>query len=447
MTQYPFYTISKKAILVMASFFLFASCEKPTEDLGFNQVVGDQIDADSLHLPLITYTAPIDSLLVALPYQQQQAIGGYSRTRIMGRQESPIFGVAQADFVGQVLPQDVNPDFGSNPVVDSVNLFLRTTRAYGDTTSPMSIEVHELSREFSRDSAFYSNYNPGNERLLGSISNHLPRPKTPRDYEGDLEAPVVRIPLDRDYFQTQFADVGDGNFDGFSTFRKFVEYFKGIRISAPQGRAVLGLDMSSAFTSLRIHYHNDQDTSVVALNFLQDRSEVPIHFSVFEHDYSQARFDLRQQDTIHGEEETYVQAMGGVATALKFDPAKVDSLSREGLVINKAFLELSTAVGTGDPSPPSERMEIRHLDGKGLGSITLDAQDERLDGNLRLGVFRDNKYVFDLTRHIFQVLNTRNNSTLAVVPTTRTTGASRTILRGGSNVNEKAKLIIYYSKP
>ena len=55
--------------------FLFIACEKPSDGLGFEQVIGGTIEADSIHLPLISYTAPIDSILVALPYSDQIRFG------------------------------------------------------------------------------------------------------------------------------------------------------------------------------------------------------------------------------------------------------------------------------------------------------------------------------------------------------------------------------------
>jgi hypothetical protein len=139
--------------------------------------------------------------------------------------------------------------------------------------------------------------------------------------------------------------------------------------------------------------------------------------------------------------------MGGVATALKFNPAKLDSLSKEGIVINRALLEVSTAIGTGEAVPASNRLEIRELLGKGLGGRSIDFQDDRGGGELRLGVFRDNRYTFDLTQEIFDNLNTAQFRTLALVPSSRTTSANRTILQGGSSPLQKAKLIVYYTQP
>lgn len=440
--------IVKRAILVMAPFVFLISCEKPTESLGFEQVIGSNVKADTLHIPVQTYTADVDSILVALTYNNQLRLGGYASTRIFGQYSNGIFGDAKAELLSELLPRQVNPDFGNNPVVDSVTMHLRLLDAYGDTTVPMDIEVYELADGFSKDSIFYSDYNPAEKRLLGSLSGYIPKPNTVVKSEDFIPAPHLSIPLDVSYFQSQFADVGDGNFEAFSTFDKFLEYFKGIKVKTTAGGAVLYSLLNSNYSDVRIYFHNDEDTSVVELNFDADRSVAPINFSTFSQDYSSAVFNLATQDTVKGEKRTYVQAMGGVTTAIKIDPSRIDSLTAEGLIINQALLKLSTAVGTGDPAAPAARMEIRDLEGKHLGARVLDFQGtSNTTGNLQLGQLRENSYTFDLTRHLFDVLNTGENNTLAVVPVNRSTAASRTVMQGGNTAHEKAKIIVYYTKP
>lgn len=438
----------KKAILVMASFALLASCEKPTEGLGFEQVIGGTIEADSIHVSIISYTTAVDSILVALPYQQQLLFGGYNSTRLLGRTQSSTFGSEEAIILAQLLPEQVNPDFGDNPLIDSVNLYLRLTEAYGDTSIAMDISVSEIETTFSKDSSFYSNYRPAIGRELGRIDNYMPKPKTTVFVEDLLAPATLRIPLDKDYFQSKFADVGDGEFDSLATFGTFVEYFKGIEVKAETGGAILYTNLASNYSLIRIYYHNDLDTTFTDLSFNQDKSTVPITFSTFNQDYSGSSIDLSTVDSINGEDITYVQAMGGVVTGFKFDLGKIDSLSQEGLIINRALIEFYTAQGLATAVAPSPRMEIRLLDGNALGDRILDYQvDGGGDGNLRRGILRDNRYVFDVSRQLFSVLNSGENPAMVITPLTRTTAANRTILRGGKEPQQRAKVIIYYTKP
>ena len=210
----------------MASFALLSACEKPTDGLGFDQVIGGTIEADTLHIPIISYTTAVDSILVALPYQQQLLFGGYNSTRLIGRTVSSNFGTEEARLLAQLLPEQVNPDFGDNPIIDSVNLYLRITEAYGDTSIAMNISVSELEQSFSKDSSFYSNYSPLVGREIGRLDNYMPQPKTNVLVEDLLAPATIRIPLDLAFFQSKFADVGNGEFDSLASFTNFVEYFQ-----------------------------------------------------------------------------------------------------------------------------------------------------------------------------------------------------------------------------
>ncbi len=447
MTKHIFKTL-KRAILIMAPLLLVISCERPTDNLGFEQIIGGTIEADTMHLKVVSYTAPIDSIVVALDYERQQLLGGYNPVRIMGQSQSTYFGTEKAILVSQLLPEQVNANFGSNPVVDSVNLYIRLTGSYGDTSLPMDIAVHLLDEGLSRDSNFYSNFRPVLGQELGRLDAYLPRPKTEKSFEGQVAPAHLRIPLDTAYFQANFADVGDGSFEAFSEFEAFTEYFKGIQLSSESGGAILNTNLASAYSLLRIYYHNDNDTTFTDLSFDQDRSSVPINFSTFDLDYSGSNLARLSLDSVNGEAQTYVQSMGGVCTAFKFEKAKIDSLLDEGLIVNGAQLEVYTAQGTGESVAPSPSMELRFLEGRSLNDRIIDFQDASdVNGALNRGVLRNNKYSFDISRHLFSVLNSGENNTLAIVPKTRTTAANRTILRGGSGSSERATVVVYYTKP
>lgn len=432
----------------MASLFFISSCEKPTEGLGFEQVIGGTIDADSLHIKLISYTAPLDSVLVALDYSNQLLIGGYNSTRLLGQSNSSYFGQENAAIISQLYPEQFNADFGTNPIVDSVFLFLRIADAYGDTTVPMNISVKLLEDGFSEDSAYYSNYAPQITQELGRVEGFLPMPGTSVKLAGESSPSTLKISLDLGYFQSNFADVGDGEFEPLSTFAGFSEYFKGIKVEVETGGAILSTNLGSAFSVVRAYYHNDDDTTFYDLSFDQDKSIVPIHFSTFSQDYSGSSIETLGQDSVNGENQTYVQSMGGVCTAIKFDPNRINEILDQGFIINRATVDVFTAQGTGESVAPSSRMEIRRLNGTSLGDRIIDFQvDGGGDGNIRRTVLRNNRYSFDITRHLFEVLNSGENPTLALVPVIRTTAASRTILRGGSGLSERATVIVYYTKP
>ncbi len=437
----------KRAIFLMAPLF-FISCEKATDDLGFEQIIGGVVEADSIHIDLVSWTAPVDSIVVALDYTTQLNIGGFNPTRLLGQTESSYFGKEMAFIHSELIPNELDLDFGDNPTVDSVNLYLRMTDSYGDTSQAMDLVVNVLADGFSKDSIFYSNYSPSLGDEIGRLNGFMPKPNTNTRFEDELAPAIITIPMDINYFQNNFANVADGSADEFSGFQKFLDYFKGVRIAAENGAAILDINLASNFGGIRIYYHNDSDTTFAELNFDQDKSIKPINFSTFQQDYQGSTLENLAQDSINGEAETYVQSMGGVCTALRFDPTKINALIDEGMVINRATVEVYTLPGTGEPVAPSSAMELRALNGKTLGDRILDFQtDGGGGGSLSRGVLRNNKYVLDVRRHLFEVLNSGENPTLALVPRTRTTAANRTILRGGEGLMEKATVIVYYTKP
>ena len=437
------------AIIAMASLVFLASCEEPNQELGFSQIIGSNVNADSIAVPIITYTKPVDSVLVALSHSDQLLIGGYAGNKLVGSYNTPLFGEAHAATVTEILPANLNVDFGANPKVDSVLLFLRVTNAYGDTTQPVTFKVSQLEEQLSKDSIFFSGYNPPVGAELGTLKNTIIRPNSISIRDGFELPSSIKIPLDTAFFQEQFADIGNGTASEFASFENFLDHFKGMVIEATQAKCITYFNLNSTLSSLQIFFHNDNDTALTAsFDFLQNKSTVPINFNIFDQDFSSAMVDLQNQDTSLGEARTFTQSMGGLSTVLKIDNARFDSLIAAGAVINKAVLTLHTDVLAADPEAPHQRLELRKMTDRGPGDRIKDfAQDGGGDGRLRQGRFRNNQYTFDLTRHLFEVTDTKINPNLAIVPRAKTTIGNRTVLRGGRDPLLRTRLIIYYTNP
>lgn len=163
-------------------------------------------------------------------------------TAILGVFDEPIFGKTKADFYTQVRLSNLSPNFGGNPVVDSVVLFIpalsfetadtiQTQRilketiyslntsndactvsdttyrfevrrlfkidsVYGHTQTPMTLNVHRVVEPMrSVDSAFYSNKSFAVGELFGSttISNQFFKNSNVRysNIEGTENADVI----------------------------------------------------------------------------------------------------------------------------------------------------------------------------------------------------------------------------------------------------------------
>jgi len=439
----------KRAIFLMAP-FIFIACEKPTGELGRTQVGLDTAGVAKAVFPVITYTAPLDSQVVALAYNDQFLIGGYIGNKLLGAFNDPYFGVAKAGIVTQLALSELNNDFGENPRIDSVKLYLEYAGSYGDTSIPQTIEVFQLANTLSREQLYYSSFEPELGRKLGE-KTLTPKPNTPDVIAGQRVRPLLDVTLDSTYFYNEIVSQGDGDYEPLSSTNEFFDFFKGMYIrSANTDGAILYHNLASQSSGVVIYYHNDEDTLDYSLNFAQDEAVVPITFSVFDHDFSQARFDIDNQvDTNQGEERFYVQAMSGTAGILKIPG--LDTLAGKNILINGAFMNIYKAKGTGTGLLVPSALEIREFQDS-LGSRVLDfSQPESSqpgDGVFRSEELRQGFYRFELSRHLFNILNGGYNGELAVVPTLRTSSARRAILEGGNSANpeQRVELTVYYTK-
>lgn len=441
----------KRAILMMAPLF-FVACEKPegSGELGFNQVIGSTADVNTVSYPVKTYTQSLDSVLVALAYDEQLLFGGYLGNRLVGTYNDPSLGSNKASIVSQVILNQVNIDFGTNPVIDSVNLFLQYSGHYGDTSENVSFLVNEIDAVIDRDTLIYSNYPVQIGQEIGRKDNFQLRPNSSTPYDGDDLIPTLIIPMDVNFFQQKIADVADGSFASFESNEDFIEYFKGIHISATSaGRGPIAyFSLAGTNSRMIIYYHNDDEDSLsTELNFQQNKETVPISFGVFDQDYSGVSLDPDNPDSTLGEDVTYIQSLGGVMTVV--DIPDLDTLIEKGFVINGARLQIPLMLGTGNGAPPANTLEVRKIEDNDAAGTIIDfrAGVNTGDGALRLGDLRDNKYIFDLSRHVFDVANGASNLKLGIVPVNKGTTANQTVLQGSTSLSQNLSLIVYYTKP
>lgn len=441
--------LRKRAIFILAP-FLFLGCETDNGKIGEGTIIGLPLEATAIEMPIISFSQKVDSVIVALKYSNQASLGGYIGTRIVGTMEYDFVGSSEASIVTQIVPTQLNMDFGDNPIVDSVKMYLRFNGQYGDTTKTINLEVLEITESLSRDSNYFSSFKPVTGLKVGELLNYAPRPKS-RVSNGSAQiSPSVIIPLDKNYFQTNIAAIANGNSTELGDFDSFIEYMKGFQIKAVKGDgSMLYFNLSNATSRIVLSYHNDNDTTEAILNFAQDKSSIPISFSIFSQDYSNSVSGISNPDSVSpGEMTTYVQAMGGLATVFKI-PDVLTALP-EGSIVNRAFMEIPIQRGIMSGLPPAGAMEIRLMTSKGPSSTIRDFFfDNRQtgDGSLRLGDLRNNRYIFEITEHIFEVINSGNNPNLAIVPVSKGTTATRTILKGGNDPLDPIKLIVYYTKP
>lgn len=427
-----FELLKVKAIILMAS-FVFISCEKSTGSLGLDLVLDDKIVLGiKRNIPLKSYSTQFDSVLSTNP---QRVMAGHIHDFD--------FGASDYKFVSQFLLEGPSPDFGDNPVVDSVKLFVPYDGHYGDTNVLTTMKVFELADDISADSNFYSN-TKFNVSDLVAEKDFFPEPNSNHGFNSGFSVPTLEMEVDTAWASQRIIQASIDNPEDFESNEAFVEYMSGLHFSTGgTGNAALYFDLFNFNSIVRIYYRPHPD-STSALSFdLESGGSKSINTA--EYDYSSAAFDLNNQDTLNGEIETYLQTMGGVATVINFDALK--TYKDSSFLINKAEIVFRMKPGAGaELAPPSQ---LLLLEAKSTQNVFVqDFLSNPLFGGIKeTDALRETKYTFNISRLIHDYLNTDDViNDLIVIPTGNSASANRLVLGGNQNMFIPFEFNIYFTR-
>ena len=259
---------------------------------------------------------------------------------LVGDLNDPFFGNSNLSFYTQIGLTSSSLDWGEGAVTDSIVLQLLYSGYYGDTLTPLTIKVHEVTQDLGSDSLYYSNisFDLGEE-----LANHTftPKPKTRIEEENDtIGTAVLRIPIDIAFGERLILDEDDA----LTSNSRFMDYFKGLYLDCeiPAGRgSICYFNMLHTKSYLRIYYHNDYDTTFYDFNV----SDKYVRFNHFEHNYNTAQSPIIFDDTLNNP-YLFVQSTAGVRSRLKFpNIAQWAQDLNTNVLINEAKLILSGANG------------------------------------------------------------------------------------------------------
>lgn len=365
-----------------------------------------------------------------------------------------VFGQTNASFYSQLRMTSTNLTFGSNPVVDSVFLQLSYYNFYGDTTYPLTLQVHEITEDLHLDSIYYSSQktNYYENQTLGSKKNFYPKPQTPKVVGGDTISPVVRIPIDKSLAQRFFNVQGTGV---FKDNVDFVDFFKGIYVKAQKNTgngSILYFYPHTSTSRLSIYYHNDSDTLQANFNM----SESAPKYNRFDHDYSAGTQNLlsnklqqlNNEDPQTDKSSLFIQSMGGINVKIKF-PYLKDWAEDKNIALNKATLIVETDTANNvqaDRYNEPPRLGLVKVNNNGIFEPLTDfiVSSEIFGGYLKSN---KNEYRFVITRHIQEILKGEEpNNSLVMLPNRRNTNANRAALVGPQANNRQMRLELIYTK-
>ena len=429
--------------LVIVFTFIFTGCNEPGE-LGMELLPStDLIEVKNLveRNSISSFTYREDSIRTDEPAKS-----------LLGSFYDPVFGLTTINFATQFRLQGY-PEYGTNPVVDSVKLFLYYRLMYGDTVTPQRFRVYELESDLDIDQNYYQYVDlkgMAYSKLLGE-TDYTPVIRLDSASQ-DTFYQLITIPLD--------VSLGEKlvNADSLQMVNNdvFMEYFKGLYIESEAqietGGSILTLEAASSGnfqgSALVVYYNNDENKSEETPDTMLNPyviTQFSARVNSIEHDYSGTPFEANLNVDTGEDSLIFVQATGGLKSKIYIDglTSWKDSLN---MAINKAELvfQVDTIVSEVDKYMPPLQLLFTVLDEKGTEFLPMDYS---FSAALYGGYLRsDYTYRFNITQHMQQIIKGEAENHGFFLTTARKNSEANRVVLKGSNSQTGVKLVITYSK-
>ena len=318
-----------KHLLLFVALIFFASCKKVPN-------IGSTLQPNSSYIK-VDFTGKQN--IVAESERIDSLSTKSASFSLVGDLNDPIFGNSNLSFYTQIGLTSNSIKWGEGATTDSIVLQMIYSGYYGDTLTPLTLKVYEVTENMSGDSTYYSNKSLAYGEELANYT-FSPGPRTRSNIDDDtLSAAVVRIPINN-----VLGDRFISNENQFSSNSAFMNYFKGLYVSCEPTNgtgSICYFNLLNTKSYLRIYYHNDYDTVFYDFNV----SDKYIRFNHFEHDYNTATNPIVFDDTTNSQ-YLYVQSTAGVRARLTFpNIAQWAKDMNTNVLINEAKLIMHGANG------------------------------------------------------------------------------------------------------
>ena len=338
------------------------SCENEFSEIGTDIVGTPGFEIKKKTYPVTTYNKKIT------PFQSNCLA-----ENLLGYYYDPVFGATTVNFVGQLTPASLTPNFGENTVLDSVVLTIpynstvsteddtsyELDSLYGGTKSDsikLSIfrnnyylRAFDPSGDLDATQNYYSNGSLAQGETIGASElegqllyysdNYYPKAnpiglKEVNEETGELEVtstipPSLRIPLygsssentsvpDRFWEGLIFAKEED---EVLSKTSSFYEYFRGLYFkvepTVTENKNLAQLNFSSASSNVTLYYTYDQTTTVDGEeNTTKVQGEYEMTFSgnrvnIFKNEFNTSILQTIEDTSTDAEGDDYLYLKGG----------------------------------------------------------------------------------------------------------------------------------------
>jgi hypothetical protein len=370
---------------------------------------------------------------------------------LLGLYNDPFFGTKSSSIYTQLTLTGSNVDFGVSPTLDSVVLTLKYQGLYGDTTTPMSVDVYELTTELSSSTDYYSNSYIAHDVTPLASKTFVPNATDSVSIAFDtiVREAHLRINLGSTFGNKIIAGDINGTNDLVDN-TTFQQYIKGLYITTsdsvtstsllPGDGSIAYFDMNSAISTVTVYYN---DTS----NYEFTINSGTVKYSRFAHDYTGTDIDKHlTNNPLRDTTVSYISTMAGVKTKLIIPNIK-DIIKDGNVVINKAELEIPIEIGSeGSFDEALPTIAVVGIDESG-NSVFIPDFFEGLSyygGSLDVPT---NTYTFNVTQYLHQlVYDTPVDYGMYLISSGSSITANRSVIGSWHNNSSKIKLNITYSK-
>lgn len=326
---------------------------------------------------------------------------------IVGSMMDPVFGKTTSSLYTQAILSSLSPDFGQNPILDSLVLMLFYNGYYGDTTTQQNVKVWELSDDLESDSAYYNHDQLNTYPSLLADLNFVPHPTDSVKVGKVNMGAHLRINLSKmtNYLGNKILQAPAS---ALITNSAFVSFMKGLYIQSTPvnaGGALLNFALGDGSSQLVAYFHSGNEPEKDSLSFNMLITNSCTRFMHIDHnDYLNASQDLKRQilskDTAQGANQLFLQGLAGVKIKLRFPYMK--TFANGQAVINDAVLTFKNAETDTTMSPPPTLTIVRQ-DSIGRIAYLIDSNE----GNEYFGGTYDQSkrtYFFRITRYMQKVM-------------------------------------------
>ncbi|MFT5512097.1 MAG: hypothetical protein ACI8SE_000492, partial [Bacteroidia bacterium] len=447
--------VQRAALLLSILVVSLASCKKATEEIAVDFIPKGNIHGSfvSDSFDIKAYTIREDSLKI-----------DSLRSNILGAINDASFGKSSASLYTQILLREINVNFGTNPVIDSVVLSLAKDMgvpSYGHANSSLDLDIFRMDELIEKEKKYYSNYIPAVGDKIGSWTGTINATDTAWFIEdGNLkyQTNVLRIPLDNSFGEDFFTNGQFGSNEVFLNYLNGIALIPNVSTLATDAGAIIGIDKSSDESKLVVYYNGGLRKEFEINSESQNISMYQI---------TDQNIDIQNQFNNPGTHfnETYVQSMAGCKTRIEISDLLKLVQDGEGIVINEAKLTFSVQDNSTSDAyeAPSRMLLLQPSETDGSNAFVIDLIDvlfppsQSWVGYTNYGGgynADDNTYSFGITRHLQLLLDSylnsgedNNRGFYLIIPSDNPMTPSRVILNTDTNSsNKNIQLKVTYTK-